>query len=55
MARPITITLRTTEELRDALKQIAEREHRPLANLIEKVLLDFVANHLADKDKTPIR
>ena len=47
MARSVTITFRTTKELRDALKRIADSEHRPVANFVEKVLLDYVARHPA--------
>jgi len=37
-----TLHMKIEEELKERLRQLAERENRSLSNLVEKVLMDFV-------------
>lgn len=34
--------MKIEEDLKEQLRQLAERENRSLSNLVEKVLIDFV-------------
>lgn len=36
-----TVTLRTTAEIKDLLRQAADREHRSLASMVEVLVLDY--------------
>ena len=36
-----TLTIRTTAEIKDLLRQAAEREHRSLASMIEVLVRDY--------------
>ena len=36
-----TLTIRTTAEIKDLLRQAAEREHRSLASMIEVLIRDY--------------
>ena len=36
-----TLTLRTTAEIKDLLRQAADREHRSLASMVEVLVLDY--------------
>lgn len=36
-----TLTIRTTAEIKDLLRQAAEQEHRPLASMIEELVRDY--------------
>lgn len=36
-----TLTIRTTAEIKDLLRQAAEREHRSLASMIEVLVMDY--------------
>jgi predicted DNA-binding protein len=37
------VSIRLPEELREELKRLAKADGRPLANLVQKVLADWVA------------
>ena len=36
-----TLTIRTTAEIKDLLRQAADREHRSLASMIEVLVMDY--------------
>lgn len=36
-----TLTIRTTAEIKELLRQAAEREHRSLASMIEQLVRDY--------------
>jgi uncharacterized protein (DUF1778 family) len=36
-----TLTLRTTAEIKDLLRQAAEREHRSVTSMMEVLVLDY--------------
>lgn len=36
-----TLTIRTSAEIKDLLRQAAEREHRSLASMIEVLVMDY--------------
>ena len=40
-----TLTLRTTPDIKDLLKQAADQEHRSLASMIEVLVLDYAKRH----------
>lgn len=37
-----TLTIRTTAEIKDLLRQAADREHRSLASMIEVLVMEYV-------------
>jgi predicted transcriptional regulator len=39
------MTFRIGDELREALRQLAEREERPMAWLVERAVKEFVERH----------
>lgn len=43
-SKEVSITLRTTKELKDALQQMADMENRSLSNMIEMLLEQAVKN-----------
>lgn len=40
-----TLTLRTTPDIKDLLKQAADKEHRSQASMIEVLVLDYAKRH----------
>ncbi|MBL8428381.1 MAG: DUF1778 domain-containing protein, partial [Dechloromonas sp.] len=36
-----TLTIRTTAEIKDLLRQAADREHRSLASMIEVLVMEY--------------
>jgi len=43
----VAVNIRLQKEIKDKLQKIADEEHRPLSNLISKILIDY----LKSKDK----
>jgi hypothetical protein len=43
MARSVQIGLRVTPEVKAAVEQAAKDDHRPVASLIEKLLIEWLA------------
>ncbi len=39
-----TLTIRTTAEIKDLLRQAADREHRSLASMIEVLVMEYAKN-----------
>lgn len=40
-----TISIRTTDEIKQLLSIAAEREHRSIASMIEVLIIDYVKRH----------
>jgi len=51
MNRIVPFSMRLDPKVKAALKQAADRENRSLTNLIEKILLDWIAWDKAARDK----
>ena len=47
--RTVRLNITLPEDLKKRLQEISKNEHRPLSNLISKILLDW----LKEKDKKP--
>lgn len=42
-----TLSIRTTEEIKDLIRQASDREHRSVASMIEILILDYAELHLS--------
>jgi len=42
-----TLSIRTTAEIKDLVRQAADREHRSVASMIEMLILDHAELHLS--------
>lgn len=40
-----SLTLRVSQQFKEALRQAAEREHRSMANMVEYLVLDYYARN----------
>lgn len=40
-AKSVTLTLRTTPEIKELLRQAAEREHRSIASMVEILIIQY--------------
>ena len=41
MTKTVTLTVRLKPDIKDALRQAADREHRSLANMLEVMIRDY--------------
>ena len=48
----VLITTRTTEEIRDTLRDIAAKEHRTISQQVDLILTAYVRNLQAPSEKT---
>lgn len=48
-----TLTIRTTAEIKDLLRQAAEQEHRSLASMIEVLVRDYAKKAKLRPSATP--
>jgi len=49
-----TLTIRTTAEIKDLLRQAADREHRSLASMIEVLVMDYDKKAKLQASPTPL-
>lgn len=49
--KTMTVGVRMTPEMRDRLKEIADKEMRTLSNLILKILTEYLAKQGAEETK----
>ena len=49
--RLVTLNIRTDEETRSVLVEIAERENRTMSNLVDTILRDFARDYLARQER----
>lgn len=48
-----TVTFRIDPEVKEALQQVAEQEHRSLANMVEVMIRDYCSRSGATQDEKP--
>lgn len=49
-----TLTIRTTAEIKDLLRQAADREHRSLASMIEVLVMEYAKKAKLQASPTPL-
>ncbi|MFN3712674.1 MAG: hypothetical protein ACK4SX_03325 [Alcanivoracaceae bacterium] len=45
-----TISIRTSAQIKDLLRQAADREHRSVASMVEVLVLDYARKHKLGSD-----
>lgn len=51
--KDVTLTLRTTSEIKSLLRQAAELEHRSIASMVEVLVLSYANQHGLTTDIPP--
>jgi uncharacterized protein (DUF1778 family) len=51
--KDVTLTLRTTAEIKSLLRQAAELEHRSIASMVEVLVLSYASQHGLTTDTPP--
>lgn len=50
-----TLSIRTTAEIKDLVRQAADREHRSVASMIEILVLSYAEQHALQKAPKPTK